>query len=343
VKKCIVYGANGQDGSYLCELLLEQCYEVHAVIRRSSYHNTERIDHLINNKDIYNKTFFIHYGDICDSSSIYSLISSIKPNEIYDLAAQSDVRISFDLSEMSLETNANGTLKLLNAIKDIDKDIKLYFANTSELYGEVKTLEPQNENTPFNPCSPYAISKLCSYYLVENYKNAYNLFAVNGILFNHTSPRRGEMFVSRKITKAVANIVNGKQDVLSLGNIYSHRDFGFSKNYVLGMYLMLQQDKPNNYVLATQETHQIKEFVNLAFHFAGIDLIWYGEGINEKAYDIRTNKLLVNIDPQYFRPSEVPYLLGDSSKARKELGWYPKTSFEELVKIMVESDLQNCR
>jgi GDPmannose 4,6-dehydratase len=339
MKKCIIYGGTGQDASYLSEFLLEKEYEVHSIIRRSSIHNTGRIDHLINNKEIYNKTFYIHFGDICDSSSNYHLINTIQPDEIYDLCAQSDVKISFDISEATCEVNAMGTLKLINAIKEINKDIKFYFANTSELFGEVNCLEAQNENTPFNPCSPYAVSKLFSYYMVKNYREAYNMFLVNGILFNHTSPRRGENFVSRKITKAVANIVIGKQEKLSLGNIYSKRDFGYSKDYAEGMWMMLQQDKPIDYVLATQETHNIKEFIELAFGEVNIALIWNGEGINEKAYDAKTNKLLVDIDSQYFRPTEVPYLLGDSSKAQRELGWSPKTSFEELVKIMMDYDL----
>lgn len=339
MKKALITGITGQDGSYLAELLLEKGYEVHGIIRRASTFNTERIDHLYQDPHEEDVRLFLHYGDMTDASNLSRLVEKIKPDEIYNLAAQSHVAVSFEMPEYTGNVGGLGTLRLLDAIKDSNIDTRFYQASTSELFGKVQEV-PQNENTPFYPRSPYAVAKLYAYWIVKNYREAYNMYAVNGILFNHESPRRGKRFVTRKITRAVARIAKGKQEKLYLGNLNAKRDWGYAKDYVELMWLMLQQDKPDDYVVATGETHSVREFAELAFKHVGIELEWEGEGINEKGIDKKTGKVLVEVDPRYFRPAEVDLLIGDPSKAKKELGWAPKVTFEELVQIMVEADLK---
>lgn len=338
MKKALITGITGQDGSYLTELLLDKGYEVHGIIRRASNFNTKRIDHLFEDPSIGNKSLFLHHGDLTDSSNLNRLIEKTQPDEIYNLAAQSHVQVSFEVPEYTAETDAIGCLRLLDAIKESGIKTKFYQASTSELYGGIPGTEPQNEQTPFYPRSPYAAAKLYAYWTTVNYREAYNLYACNGILFNHESPRRGETFVTRKITKAVANIIAGKQERLTLGNLDAKRDWGFSGDYVEGMWLMLQQEKPGDYVLASGETHTVKEFVELAFAEIGIGLEWTGKGISERGLDSKTGKVLVDINPRYFRPTEVEVLLGDPSKAERELGWKRKVDFRGLVKMMVASD-----
>lgn len=339
MKKAFITGVTGQDGSYLSELLLEKGYEVHGLVRRSSFFNRARIE------DIRQKTkssgqFQLHYGDMTDSSSLNKLIAMIRPDEVYNLAAQSHVAVSFATPDYTAQTNAMGTLRLLDAINSLGlKDkTRFYQASTSELYGKVVET-PQKETTPFYPRSPYGVSKLYAHWITINYREAYDLFACNGILFNHESPRRGENFVTRKITLSLAQILSGKMEKLSLGNMNAFRDWGYAKDYVEGMWLMLQQDRPDDYVLATGEHHTVREFVNLAFGYCGIELDWQGSDMNEKAVDKATGKVRVEVNPKYFRPAEVETLLGDSTKARTRLGWAPKTSFQELVEMMVENDL----
>ena len=340
-KKALITGITGQDGSYLAELLLNKEYEVHGIIRRSSSFNTERIDHLYKDPHLNNVSMFLHYGDLTDSSNLSRLIEKLQPDEIYNLGAQSHVKVSFEVPEYTAEVDALGTLRILDAIKDVGISTKFYQASTSELYGGLKGIVPQNEKTPFYPKSPYGAAKLYAYWVTVNYREAYNLFACNGILFNHESPRRGETFVTRKITRAVANIVHGKQEKLYLGNLDAKRDWGFAGDYVKGMWMMLQQQEPDDYVLATGETHTVREFATLAFKYAGIEIEWVGNGINEKGIDKTTGKELVVIDPKYFRPTEVELLLGDYTKAREKLGWIPEVTFEQLVQMMVEADLKN--
>jgi len=339
-KKAFITGITGQDGSYLTELLLSKGYEVHGIIRRSSSFNTERIDHLYKDPHLNDVSLFLHYGDMTDSSNLSRLLDRIQPDEIYNLAAQSHVKVSFEVPEYTADVDGIGTLRLLDAIKDIGLKPRFYQASTSELFGGMKDTAPQNEKTPFYPRSPYAAAKLYAYWITVNYREAYNLFACNGILFNHESPRRGETFVTRKITRAVANIVKGNQDKLYLGNLDAKRDWGYAGDYVEGMWLMLQQDKPDDYVLATGEAHTVREFASLAFSYAGIDIEWIGQGIDEKGIDKKTGRILIEVDPKYFRPTEVEFLLGDPSKAEKKLGWKRKVSFEQLVKMMVEADLK---
>lgn len=340
MKRALITGITGQDGSYLTEFLIDKGYEVHGIIRRHSQINTQRIDYLFNNHSIGNKKLFLHYGDLTDSSNLNRLIEKIKPNEIYNLAAQSHVQVSFEVPEYTAETTGIGTLRLLDAIRELQLDCKFYQASTSELYGGLPETAPQNENTPFYPRSPYGVAKLYSYWITVNYREAYNLFACNGILFNHESPRRGETFVTRKITRAVAAIKEGKQERLSLGNIDAKRDWGFAGDYVKGMWLMLQQDRPGDYVLASNETHTVREFVELAFKEIGIEIEWRGMGIDEEGIDKKTGKILIDINPRYFRPTEVDLLHGDSSKAEKELGWKREVSFSKLISMMVESDIK---
>jgi GDPmannose 4,6-dehydratase len=337
LKKAIITGINGQDGSYLAEFLLDKGYEVHGIIRRNSSPNTERIDHLLNQQSDEKQRLFLHYGDLNDSSSWNRLITTIQPDEFYNLAAQSHVRVSFDIPEYTSDANALGTLRILESIKEVNPNIRFYQASSSELYGLVREI-PQNENTPFYPRSPYAVAKLYAYWITVNYREAYGLFASNGILFNHESPRRGKSFVTRKITTGIANILKGKQEKLVLGNINAKRDWGFAGDYVEAMWLMLQQDKPDDYVIATGETHTVKEFCELAFKYAGIHLGWIGEGLDEKGIDLNTGKELISISSKYFRPSEVDLLLGDPTKAKKQLGWVQRVSFEQLVEMMVKSD-----
>jgi len=340
LKKALITGITGQDGSYLTEFLLEKGYEVHGLIRRASTFNTKRIDHIFENPDIGNKKLFLHHGDMTDSSNLNRLVERIRPDEIYNLAAQSHVQVSFEVPEYTAETVGIGTLRLLDAIKDSRVRTKFYQASTSELFGGMPGTAPQSEKTPFYPRSPYAAAKLYSYWITVNYREGYKLFACNGILFNHESPRRGETFVTRKITRAVANIIAGKQEKLTLGNLDSKRDWGFAGDYVEAMWLMLQQKVPQDYVIATGETHSVREFVELSFKEVGTEIVWRGSGVEEKGYDRRTGKLLIDVNPRYFRPTEVELLWGDPSKAEKELGWNRKVDFKNLVRMMVEADIK---
>ena len=331
--KALITGINGQDGSYLAELLLSKGYEVHGIIRRASTNNLYRIKHILSK-------ITLHYGDLSDSLSLVKIIQEVNPDEIYNLAAQSDVRASFDVPEYSADVDAVGTLRLLEACRTcgIEKTVKFYQASTSELFGKVEQ-SPQSETTPFHPYSPYAIAKLYAYWIVKEYREAYGMFACNGILFNHESERRGEEFVTRKITLATARIAQGLQDHLELGNLDSLRDWGYAKDYVECIWLMLQQNKPDDFVIATGEQHSVREFVELAFKYNGILIRWQGNGLNEVGIDIKTNKIVVSINPRFFRPTEVTSLCGDSTKAKTILGWNPsKTSFHELVCLMSDSD-----
>ena len=336
MKKALITGITGQDGSYLTELLLEKGYEVHGMIRRSSSFNTGRIDHLYNDPEILDKHLFLYYGDLTDSSNLNRLLEKIVPDEIYNLGAQSHVQVSFEVPEYTAEVDAIGTLRFLDAIKDTGVDTKFYQASTSELYGKTQEV-PQNEKTPFYPRSPYGVAKIYGYWIIVNYREAYDLFACNGILFNHESPRRGPTFVSRKITRASARIKHGIQEKLVLGNLNSKRDWGYAPEYVEGMWLMLQQEEPDDFVMATEEAHTVREFVNLVFRKLDMKLDWKGEGVNEKGVD-KNGRILVEIDKNYFRPTEVDYLIGDAGKAEKELGWKAKTKFEDLVSIMAKAD-----
>jgi GDPmannose 4,6-dehydratase len=340
MKKALITGITGQDGSYLAELLLEKGYEVHGMKRRASSFNTQRIDHLY--QDIHeNSNFKLHYGDLSDSSNLIRLVNDIQPDEIYNLAAQSHVKVSWDCPEYTADCDGLGTLRLLESIRvnRLENKTKLYQASTSELYGLIQ--EPiQNEKTPFYPRSPYAVAKLYAYWICVNYRESFNIFASNGILFNHESPRRGETFVTRKITMAATKIKMGLQDKLYLGNLSSKRDWGHAKDYVEGMWRILQQDKPSDYVLATGVTTSIRDFCKMTFNELGINIEFVGEGVNEKGIDKDTGKTLIEVDERYFRPAEVDLLLGDSSKSRKELGWLPKYSLQDLVKEMVEEDLK---
>jgi GDPmannose 4,6-dehydratase len=339
-KVALITGITGQDGSYLTELLLDKGYEVHGIIRRHSMISTTRIDYLFENPEIGNKTLFLHYGDMTDSSNLNRLIEKIKPCEIYNLAAQSHVAVSFEVPEYTAEATGVGTLRILDAIRESDLNCKFYQASTSELFGGLPDTAPQSETTPFYPKSPYGAAKLYSYWITVNYREAYGLFACNGILFNHESPRRGETFVTRKITRAIASMIAGKQDKLSLGNMDAKRDWGFAGDYVEGMWRILQQDKPSDYVLAANETHTVREFVELAFAEVGIEIVWKNTGVYEKGYDKKTDRLLVDINPRYFRPAEVELLWGDCTKAEIELGWNREVSFKGLVEMMVDSDMK---
>lgn len=335
----LITGITGQDGSYLAEFLLEKGYEVHGLIRRHSISNTARIDHLINSD--YNKVkFFLHFADTTDSSNLMRLIAEIRPTEVYNLAAQSHVGISFDVPEYTAEATGVSTLKLLEAIRVNGGTCRFYQASTSELFGGIPETAPQSEKTPFYPKSPYGAAKLYSYWITVNYRESYNMYACNGILFNHESPRRGENFVTRKITLAIANIIAGKQEKLSLGNMNAKRDWGFAGDYVKGMWLMLQQDKADDYVLATNETHTVREFVEEAFQELGIEIRWEGIGVNEKGYDAASGKLLVDVNPEFYRPAEVEFLWGDCSKAERELGWKRDVDFKRLVAMMMDADLK---
>lgn len=348
-KVALITGITGQDGSFLAEFLLEKGYEVHGIIRRSSSFNTGRIEHLYFNEWVrdmkQNRTINLHYGDMTDSSSLIRIIREVKPTEIYNLAAQSHVKVSFDVPEYTADTDAMGTLRLLEAVRILNREnvTRIYQASTSELYGKVQEV-PQSETTPFYPRSPYGCAKLYGFWITKNYRESYGMYAVNGILFNHESERRGETFVTRKITLAVARIINGLQDKLYLGNLNALRDWGYAKDYVECMWLIMQQEQPDDYVIATGEYHSVREFTTLAFRRAGIELEWQGEGIDEKGIDKATGKTLVEVDPKYFRPCEVEQLLGDPSKAKQKLGWNPrKTSFEELINIMVDNDIKKVK
>lgn len=345
-KVALITGITGQDGSFLAEFLLEKGYQVHGTLRRASSFNTQRIEHLYLEewvRDMKQKRLIdLHYADMTDSSSLIRIINTIKPCEIYNLAAQSHVKVSFEVPEYTAETDAIGVLRLLEAVRicGLEKTCRIYQASTSELYGKVMEI-PQSEKTPFYPRSPYAVAKLYGYWITQNYRESYGMYAVNGILFNHESERRGENFVTRKITLAASRIAKGKQDKLYLGNLNALRDWGYAKDYVECMWLMLQQDKPEDFVIATGEQHSVREFCSLAFMEAGIELIWQGEGIEEKGINKANGKILVEVDKNFFRPSEVETLLGDPTKAKTLLGWNPrKTSFKELVHIMMQHDMQ---
>ncbi|PKF89115.1 GDP-mannose 4,6-dehydratase [Bacillus sp. BA3] len=346
MKKALITGVTGQDGSYLSEFLLEKGYEVHGIIRRSSSYNQERLEDIFTTDEAEalrnNENFHLHYGDITDTSNVIRLISEIQPDEIYNLAAQSHVRVSFEMPEFTADVDAVGTLRILEAVRilGLTEKTRIYQASTSELFGKVQEV-PQKETTPFYPRSPYGVAKIYGFWITKNYRESYNMFAVNGILFNHESERRGETFVTRKITLAAARIAQGKQEKLTLGNLDSLRDWGYAKDYVECMWLILQHDKPEDFVIATGEMHTVREFVELAFKHTGIEIEWAGNGLEEKGINKETGEVIVEIDPKFFRPAEVDQLLGDPTKAKTLLGWNPtQTSFEELVKIMVTHDLE---
>ena len=339
MKKALITGITGQDGSYLTELLLEKGYEVHGIIRRQSSQNTERIDHILYDS-AFARRVFLHYGDLTDSSNAHALIRDIQPDEVYNLAAQSHVAVSFEVPEYTAEATGVGTIRLLEAVRQSGLPIRFYQESTSELFGGLPETAQQSETTPFYPKSPYGAAKLYSFWITKNYRESYRMFACNGILFNHESPRRGETFVTRKITLAVARIAKGLQEKLTLGNLEAKRDWGFAGDYVEGMWRILQQDQPEDYVLATNETHTVREFVEKAFAETGVPIRWEGEGSNEKGYDAKTGKLLVDVSEQFYRPAEVELLWGDSTKAEHELGWRRNGGFDELVKMMVAADLE---
>ncbi len=339
MKKALITGITGQDGSYLTELLLDKGYEVHGIIRRSSSFNTGRIDHLYKDRHETGVKMFLHYGDLTDSSNLNRLIEKIHPVEIYNLAAQSHVQVSFEVPEYTAEADGIGTLRLLDAIRETGVSSRFYQASTSELYGMVQEV-PQTETTPFYPRSPYAVAKLYAFWIVKNYREAYGLHASNGILFNHESPRRGETFVTRKITMAVTRISRGLQKCLYMGNINALRDWGYAPDYVEMMWMMLQQDTPDDYVVATNEMHTVREFIEKSFEHVGIEMVWDGAGVKEVGKNKATGSIVVRMDERYYRPAEVEQLLGNPAKAKKQLGWEPKVKFAELVKIMTEGDLK---
>ena len=348
-KIALITGITGQDGSYLAEFLISKDYEVHGLIRRSSSFNTGRIEHLYLDEWVRDmkksRLVNLHYADMTDSSSLIRIISEVRPTEIYNLAAQSHVKVSFEVPEYTADTDANGVLRLLEAVRicGLTDKCRIYQASTSELFGKVQEI-PQRETTPFYPRSPYGVAKLYAYWIMKNYRESYGMFCCNGILFNHESERRGETFVTRKITLAAARIAQGHQDKLYLGNLNALRDWGYAKDYVECMWLILQQPQPDDFVIATGEYHSVRDCCTLAFHHVGIELEWQGEGVNEKGIDRATGRILVEVDPKYFRPAEVEQLLGDPTKARQQLGWNPrKTSFEELVRLMVEHDMEKVR
>jgi GDPmannose 4,6-dehydratase len=339
MKKALITGITGQDGSYLAELLLEKGYQVHGIIRRSSSFNTGRINHLYQDPHKENVNLFLHYGDLSDSSSLNKLIREIKPDEVYNLGAQSHVKVSFDIPEYTGDITGIGTLRLLEAVRQENPTAKFYQASSSEMFGKVQEI-PQKETTPFYPRSPYGAAKMYSYWITVNYRESYGMHTSNGILFNHESPRRGETFVTRKITKGLSRIKLGKEQKLYLGNLDAKRDWGYAKDYVEGMWLMLQQPTGDDYVLAMNETHTVREFCELAAKELDIDLIWEGTGAEEKGIDQTTGQTIIEIDPKYFRPAEVDLLIGDATKAQLQLGWQPKTNFHQLVQIMAQADLE---
>ncbi|GAB4258240.1 MAG: GDP-mannose 4,6-dehydratase [Vicingaceae bacterium] len=340
MKKALITGVTGQDGAYLAELLLEKGYEVHGIKRRSSLFNTNRVDHLYKDPHEEDVKFHLHYGDMTDSTNLIRIIQEIQPDEIYNLAAQSHVKVSFETPEYTANSDALGTLRILEAIRilGLENKTKFYQASTSELYGKVQEI-PQTEKTPFYPRSPYAVAKLYAFWIVKNYREAYNIYACNGILFNHESPLRGETFVTRKITRGVSRIKLGLQKKIYLGNLDAKRDWGHAKDYVEGMWLMLQQEKPDDYVLATGVTTSVRDFVSMCFKEVDIAIEWEGEGVNEKGKDKATGKVLIEVDPKYFRPTEVDLLIGDATKAKNELGWQPKHDLQSLVKDMMQADM----
>ena len=342
MKVALISGITGQDGSYLAEFLIKKKYIVHGIVRRSSSFNTERIDHLYNDKSIINSKLFLHYGDLTDSSNLNSLVKTIEPDEIYNLGAQSHVAVSFEVPEYTANVDAIGTLRFLDAIRSSGLNTKFYQASTSELYGLIED-KIQNEDTPFHPRSPYAVAKLYAFWIVKNYREAYNLFATNGILFNHESERRGKTFVTRKITIAVSKIMLGLQKTLVLGNLDAKRDWGYAPDYVEGMWKILQANEPEDFVLATGKTYSVRTFVENCFQYFGENIKWEGKGINEIGILESQNKTVISIDKKYFRPTEVDLLLGDYSNAKNKLGWEPKTDFKELVKIMIEYDFNRIK
>ena len=341
-KTALIVGVTGQDGAYLSELLLGKGYTVHGIKRRSSLINTSRIDHLYEDPSVSNRNFILHYGDSTDATSLVRIIQQVQPDEIYNLAAQSHVAVSFELPEYTAQVDGVGVLNILEAIRilDLTDKTKFYQASTSELYGKVQEV-PQSETTPFYPRSPYGVAKLYGFWITKNYREAHGMFACNGILFNHESPMRGETFVTRKITRAVARIKNGLQDTLYLGNLQAQRDWGHARDYVEAMWLMLQQDKPDDFVIATGQMHTVREFVERAFACAGITVVWHGSGVDEYGTDAATGKKIVGVNPRYFRPAEVEQLQGNPAKAKRELGWELKVPFDELVREMVESELKS--
>jgi GDPmannose 4,6-dehydratase len=344
IKKALITGITGQDGAYLAEFLLKKGYEVHGIKRRASLFNTDRIDHLYQDPHVENRNFILHYGDLTDATNLIRIIKQVQPDEVYNLAAQSHVAVSFESPEYTADTDALGTLRLLEGIRllGLEKKTRFYQASTSELYGKVRET-PQTETTPFYPRSPYGVAKLYAYWITVNYREAYNLYACNGILFNHESPLRGETFVTRKITRALARISLGLQDCLYLGNLDAKRDWGHAKDYVRMQWLMLQQDKPEDYVIATGKQYSVRDFVNTAAKDLNMEIDWQGSGIDEKGVDKKTGVSIVAVDPTYFRPTEVDTLLGDPSKAKCKLGWEPEITFENLVKEMIRADLANAK
>lgn len=337
-KKALITGITGQDGSYLAELLLAKGYQVHGIIRRSSSFNTARLDHIYQDPHDTNRRLFLHYGDLTDSSNLNRIIEKVQPNEIYNLGAQSHVKVSFELPEYTGNTDALGTLRLLDAVRESGLKVKFYQAGSSEMFGKVSEV-PQKETTPFHPRSPYGCAKVYSHHIAVNYRESYGMFVCNGILFNHESPRRGGTFVTKKITRAFAKIKEGKQDKVYLGNLEAKRDWGYAQEYVEAMWLMLQQDQPDDYVIATGETHSVREFAEEAGKFFGFDIEWRGHGMDEQGVDKNTGQVIVAIDPEYYRPAEVDFLLGDASKAKQKMGWETKVKFKELVKIMCEAEV----
>lgn len=337
MKIALITGITGQDGSYLAELLLEKGYVVHGIIRRASVFNTERIDHLIDKEN-----FILHHGDVTDSSNINKLMSTIQPDEVYNLAAQSHVQVSFEVPEYTAQVDAMGTLRILDALRNYCPKARFYQASTSELYGKVQEI-PQTENTPFYPRSPYGVAKIYGFWIVKNFREAYNLYACNGILFNHESERRGKTFVTRKITIGLAEIAQGIRETLALGNLDSKRDWGYAKEYVEAMWLMLQQDEPEDFVIATGKTYTVRDFIERAAKYVGFDIVWEGTGVNEVGIDRNTGKKIIEINPKYFRPTEVDLLIGDATKAQNKLGWKAKVEIDELVKIMMENDIKMVR
>jgi GDPmannose 4,6-dehydratase len=343
-KKALITGITGQDGAYLAEFLIDKGYEVHGIKRRSSLFNTARIDHLYQDPHEKRKNLILHYGDLTDSTNLIRILQQVQPDEVYNLAAQSHVAVSFESPEYTADTDALGTLRILEGIRllGLEKKTRFYQASTSELYGKVRET-PQTETTPFYPRSPYAAAKLYAYWITVNYREAYDIYACNGILFNHESPLRGETFVTRKITRALSRISLNLQDCLYLGNLNAKRDWGHAKDYVRMQWLMLQQDKPEDFVIASGKQYSVRDFVNIAAKELDIDITWKGKGINEKGYDTKTNKQIIAVDPTYFRPTEVETLLGDPSKAKQKLNWVPEISFEQMVKEMVISDLEDAK
>ncbi len=342
MKKALITGITGQDGSYLAEMLLEKGYEVHGIIRKASDFNTRRIDHLYKDPHLMNTQMFLHYGDLSDSSNLFQLLTKIKPDEIYHVGAQSHVRVSFDIPEYTANVTGLSTARILEAMRQLNLNSKFYQASSSEMFGKV-TETPQRETTPFYPRSPYGCAKVYAYWITKNYRESYDMFACNGILFNHESERRGETFVTKKITRAMARISLGLQDALYLGNLDAKRDWGYAKDYVEAMWMMLQQSEPEDYVIATGETHSVREFVEETAKRLGFDIVWEGIGLEEKGIDKKTNRTIIKIDPRYYRPAEIDLLLGDPSKAKGKLGWQPKVTFQQLIDIMINYDLEELK